>query len=252
MLQFKNIPRKICLWVWIGQVLFTYGWFIYIYGVLGHVCPVAFLGMWNASLIGSIAVFGKRPSFIGTFLSLIITAVSFALAYFVFHPFDEDHLTRYINVAPFIILGITSILSVLAHVIGIKISEKASKVWELKIERTIEYFFVILLTIAGIAYMCIPSIKESMYIDPPDVTEWFDTLFYMYDVYNLFYFLVIQALICNVCIIIGFYFDRLKTQNSPRSLICKVLGFSFLGYLLVGTWATFHLFGLESPETSNE
>lgn len=246
MLLIKEIPRKFYFMVWIFQILFAFCWFLYIFGVLGHVCPVAFLGMWNASLIGAVAFFGKRPSFSGCFFSLIITAGCFGLSYFVFHPFDSDNLVRYVNTAPFIFLGLSAILSVFAQGISIKMPERVSKQWELMIERAMEYFFVIILTIIGIGYVSFPSIKEGMYIEPPDVTEWFDTVFYRYDVYYLFLFLVVQALICNILIICGIYYEQSKIKNQHRALLLKVSGFSFLGFLLLGTWATFHLLGQES------
>jgi hypothetical protein len=235
----KQIDSKTAWLVWIIQVILSYAWFGYIYGILGHVCPVAFLGMWNASLIGIVAWKNSRPRFIATIASLIVTAICFAFAYFILHPIDDDNLTRTITIGPFLVLAICPILALLCQKLLLLGPERGST----KIEILFEQFFGIIAglggLLAGIAYFIVPSIKIATWND--DTTEWFDTLFYPGDVWYLFGVLMIIALISAVCMIINWILNRRNLRS--KSIGFRILGYTFLGFVLIGTWCSFVYLG---------
>ncbi|MHA1340229.1 MAG: hypothetical protein ACTSRZ_09215 [Promethearchaeota archaeon] len=241
----KNIDKKILIICWIFQILVSLIWFGYIFGVLGHVCPVAFLGMLNSSLIGCAAISSRRPRFLGTFISLIITIGIWALTFFILHPPVEN---RFINIPPFIALISLPFILLLIQIPLSQGKQLQSKNFEIKIAIIIEYASIFIGIPLIIAFYFIPSIKNGMY---SEVTNWFDTQFFGWDIYNLFVVLSIIWIISIICSIIGFYFEKKANNNDEnanisfkqKSWILRYLGMTFLGLLLVGTWVSFHFLG---------
>src|SRR6056297_1055275 len=86
-------------------------WFTYIFGILGHVCPAAFLGIFHASLIGSVAITKKTPRFVGLFISFLLTIILWLVSFFLLHPPTADE--PIITVGPFVMLVLNFIVSVL-------------------------------------------------------------------------------------------------------------------------------------------
>lgn len=255
--EFELIPKKTLLFVFFIQTIIYYSWFIYIFGILGHVCPVANLGMWTASTIGCIAFSGKRPRALGMFFSFIATFLIWGITFLFLHPnevygWEVEDPYRYINIMPFIMLGLNIVVNVLIQLAFAKMnkfdkiqgpSRNSSKL-ELNLERIFAGFSFIITIIIGIGYITVSWVKEQVWND--DITDWFDTVFFPGDVYRLFLFLAIIALFSGI--MMGFHFYTNKKSNSIYSFVFKVLGYTFFGFLIFGTIALFIFLG--SPQSS--
>jgi len=226
---------------WIFQICVAFGWFIYIFGVLGHVCPIAFLGMWNSSLIGCVAFKSRKPSFLGTFLSFIVTAAIWLLTFFILHPPIEN---RFINLEPFIALLLLPFILLLIQILLSKKKSLESKRIEIKIASIIETISMSAGIPIIISFFMNPMIKRSLYTTE---TKWFDTVFYGFDIYNLFAVISIVWIFSILCSISSRYLAK-KDSKSEKKLeiiwILKYLGLTFFGFLFIGTVASFLLLGM--------
>lgn len=251
-LEIYQVPKKHMLISFIFQLCVYIAWFFYIYGYLGHVCPVAFLGVWHASLLGCVAFTNRRPRFIGTFITLLLSAAAWALSFFYLHPNDGsgwevEVLSRVITAGPFIVFFLLIPLVLLIQVAFTKTEliqgpEKASASWELSLERMVAAFSFLITVLLGLGYNLLPIARESLWNDNP--TEWFDTVFQTGQVYYLFLFISVIALISAVFMGIAAYAK--KQQKRSKEFTYHLLGYTFLGLLAIGTWGTFVYLGKPS------
>jgi hypothetical protein len=201
---------------------------MFIFGVLGHVCPVAYLGMSNAAIIGYLAFRNKSPHFIGLLFSWIIAGIGWAFSFFVLHPFDSHNLSRIVNVEPFLVLIITTV----ACTVGIGIFNKDYKIpnWVIIVFQILERILMIIGLLVSIGFLSIRSFRDSMF---EESTDWFDTVFYNYDVYNLFLFLSVILLISSISSLLGWILKNKLDKNNLLRL--RLFGQTFFGMLLIGS-----------------
>lgn len=227
--------------VWIAQLIIYFGWFGYIFGVLGHVCPATFLGVWNASLLAGAVFTQKRPTFIGTFLSFLTTVIGFGFAFFVLHPPDVP--VRYINAGPFIALIITIIATTAVQVVCSKKFGRDDPRPSFRIGILFEKFIAGLtasiILLISLGYMLIPQVKSIVWNTKPQ--EWFDTLFVIGDMWYLWLVVAIIGLISAISMMMAIILER-KGQTS-QAAAARLLGHTFFGLILIGTIATFSYFG---------
>ncbi|MHA1684676.1 MAG: hypothetical protein ACTSUE_27305 [Promethearchaeota archaeon] len=236
---YEAFGKKNLYIVWCVQVITYFCWFIYVYGFLGHVCPVTWLGMWMASLVGCAAVTNRRPKFLGTVISFVLSAMLWALSFWVLH---GDVEVRNVTIGPFVVLAMTPLLLLYVQVLLVKVPKMGRKImkWEVITGNIFEGLFSVSVLVAGLVYISVPSIRAGMEIDSD--SGWFDTVFYGWDVFNLFLFLVIIGLISSGFALAGWFLGGNKAR-AKASRTCRLVGFTFLGLLAVGTWFAFVLFG---------
>jgi hypothetical protein len=242
---YEHLSPKQLQWLLIASFSVPFVWFIYIFGVLGHVCPVTFLGMWHVSLFACVVFKGERPRFPGALISLVLTAGLWFLAFFYLHPFDEDNLQKTISVGPFILLILTPILDFLIHIPFIsKISRlyvpiRLSSRVEIILEQILSIFSCIVCIIIPILFLFTPIGRSLSWNDDPQ--EWFDTLFRVGDVWRLFAFLCIIALSSGIMMLLGLVWARNKSIVAAVS--GRILGYLFFGMLFIGSWGLFVYLG---------
>jgi len=252
----EKLDKKNLIGIYIFQNAFYILWFAYIFGVLGHVCPVAFLGVWTASIVGCYVFTKKRPRFLGMIVSLIFTAVFWGIAFFFLHPneiygWKVDTLYRYVNLAPFIVLILTIPLLVFIQIIFTNRLKPWKRNHSTKIELLLEKLFSLVSVLgvfAGLYYTISPSMKKSSWND--STTEWFDTVFYEGDNFYLFLVLAILGIISGIFMLINWILKYLKNEktSSNRYITTRILGHTFFGMVLIGTWSIFVYTGAKNEE----
>ena len=265
----KNINHyQIPHWVWAIVLTIHAGWFGYIYGVLGHVCPAAFLGMWHTSVIAAFVWKEKICSVRGMMLSFLATFVCLGIAFFVLHPVDtsEPHITP----GPFVMLFVAFVVSTLINGTLLKkeLKEKEEskkntseqeeeqekeELTALELERLqklrarknfiperpgrlgkidgcITGLTISLVFIVSLWYMVDSTIKDMVWNE--DSVAWFDTRFYAGDVWRLWLVIAIIGLISSV----SMFSAMLLVKKSPHAAInLRIIGYTVLGMLAIGT-----------------
>lgn len=245
MFLYEELSPKQLKWILIVSLLSPFLWFVYIFGFLGHVCPVAFLGMWHASLFMGVVFKRERPRFPGAFLSLILTVALWLVAFFYLHPFDEENLQKSISIGPFIVLLLTPILDFLVQLPFISkksrlyVPVKTSSRLECIFEQILSSLTCIICLVIPILFLFTPLGRELSWNDQPQ--KWFDTLYAIGDVWRLFAFLCGMALFSGIMMLMGLIWSQKK---SPIVVVSgKILGYLFLGMLLVGSWGLYVYLG---------
>ena len=239
----NSIPKSVLKVVWGVQTSIYWIWFIYIYGILGHVCPVTFLGLWNASLIGVLAFSNRRPSFIGAFLSLLVAAIGWGISFFFLHP---QELVRNITLGPFIVVFLTPFFLIgQQYLFG---NKRISTLIELRLENYLGIILTILQSVIVISFFTVPWIRENTWNDSP--TEWFDTIFGIGDVWRLFLVIALIGLVSLFFMVISIVFTK-KKYKFEWAYGFRLLGYTLFGMLAVGTWCTFVFLGKPNKEENN-
>ncbi|MBD3351976.1 MAG: hypothetical protein GF364_10870 [Candidatus Lokiarchaeota archaeon] len=254
-----DVDRKPFLIAFFVQIAIYTAWLIYIFGVLGHVCPVAWVGVWCSSLSGCVAFSDKRPRFLGTFLSFIVTALLWGVAYFYLHPNDTfgwevDTLSKVVTVGPFISYIATIFLTLLIQIVFTKTEkiqgpEKVSRKIGLIFERILAGLSFLLTIVVGVVYVTVPWVKEELWDDDP--SEYLDTVFPPGGVYQLFYVLAIIAIISGIFMGFNAYIKN-KGNNLELNITTRLIGYTFLGFIAIGTIAIFIYLGTPSERDKNE
>jgi uncharacterized membrane protein YhaH (DUF805 family) len=248
-LKFHRIENKnLFVLIWLIQNIIFVGWFFYIYGVLGHVCPVAFLGVWASSMIASVAITNRRPRFLGAFISFIITAGLWYLAFFEFHEFDEDNLAKNITREPYYFLILTIILVNLVQIVLSKGEERQSNRFELVCEKVLTIFGYLVGFFAGLIYITVPTVKDAVWNDKPE--DWFDTVFEIGEIYYLFLFIAVIGLFAGVFGGIALITQARNDKKSRMEIISRLLAYTFLGLIFLGAWGLYVYLG--TPEISDK
>ncbi|MBD3353516.1 MAG: hypothetical protein GF364_18680 [Candidatus Lokiarchaeota archaeon] len=231
----------------------------YIYGIIGHICPITFLGMVMLALLASISILGKSIYRKGLYLSIAISVSFWLITFFLLHPnnlfgWKVEHPYKHITLIPVIaiIIDFLIILSIqilftkkftttsrlghegkLAENEDIQHSVFASEK-KIKIEDRIAKISLAFGLIYGILYISVPQVKEWFW--NVEGTEWFDTLLSEGELWGAFLFLAIIGLFSAIFMCVSYilrnYFDSSKWKRSE--VIFHLLGYLFFGLVIAG------------------
>jgi hypothetical protein len=171
------------------------------------------------------------------------------LAFFVFHPFDESNLAVHINPEPFIILILSLLTAIIIQRIFPAKIEKESIKLELGLEKLLAFCFGFIVSlIVGAAFLFTPWPKDMLWNNRPQ--DWYDTVFGVGDVYRLF--LVLACIMFATSIMMGLsYYFQIKGDKNKETFF-HLLGYTFWGFLFLGTWGTFVYLGKKNDDKSEK
>ena len=215
-------------------------WFGYIYGILGHVCPVAFIGMWHATLLSFQLKQSHRVRIFDVIFTLVLTAAIFSVCFFILQPIEEP-LSRNVVLGPILGFMLTPVILGLYLSVFSRASNREAIPIIAKLCSVLEFLGNLAAILVPLWFFFDLNNREQMYIQ--DSMDWYDTVFSGYDVYHLFLFLAIAAFIFAIIYFIGL-FKQIMGKPPAIVLFYQILGQSFFGMLLIGTIITQTYLGL--------
>ncbi|MHA1821119.1 MAG: hypothetical protein ACTSU2_01470 [Promethearchaeota archaeon] len=272
-IQSSNIPQisiqEAYKWAFISKFILYFGWFIVIYGFIGHICPFAFVAIWALSLTACYAFTGKRPRFLGIFISFILTLLMWGFTFFYLHPnnvfgWKVDHPSRNITILPFLGYFLNLFIVFYTQIIIAKKlptwKRTTSSRFESILDEVFAVFSMIISIIGGLYYIIWGKSSWNN-----SEQEWYDTIFRVGDVYYLFLYIAIVALISGFSFLAYYllklkdYIEERKTKQNKggtivttvpsitkdidkkikRLIILKLIGYSMVEMLIIGVWGVF-------------
>lgn len=241
----RKPSQRAWLGAWLGVTATFVGWWVVVYGIFGHVCPFAFVGIWLAAIFGGRALHPRRVPWWGLFVSLVFVLAAWVGAWFVHGPEEVRHVTP--EPHAFLALAYGGALAI--HYLLARRAGPAGPVssWPRGHVRRFGYGNGILSPLVGVAYLVVPQVKE--WLDQgPDGAEWFDTVFQQFDVYYLFTYVAAMCVAFGALWWVAVGYER-RGGDPGVGRALQATSFTVLGFIFVGLPLIFWLLRAEAPAT---